>query len=554
MRKLRRQAQVARRLGVDAGQHVHKLGDERHLMAVVEVKSPDSVARGLVAEVVLLRHGLLVQVHHRGPQIEVRLELIVQVQAKHTLGGHAEAVVLAAHTDRRVRREYALVSDAHRTHGVVHRIVHILYQRHAAGRDSYRAGSHAVAKRNLSAYTCGVVAFQIELVSVGILSRQRLRHRVQRVEAVLVGVVVVAEYSPQVLAEGFDIREEHPARRSLYDAASEGRRVEPVEDSVGVIIALRGVHAVEPEDLDQRFALLRAVGEEAYTQPPVGVFIQHIEAEVVPAQLAAPQEVHILHHQPPQGSVGVHRRALEELHNERVRVVHTVGCQLTHLIHRGVADHLVLEGHGQHLVVAQRLVEAYEAQLAVERILVAAKQSRTLYLLIVHPARQPQSLHVARDGVDAAHGAGVHQLQQVVAAVGGLHGTCAADAGVRRCMLAEVCQGQYVAVLRHGGTDIGAPHLYAQYLHVAVHHRQRGHGVVVVVVEILRYEEVAVLLILVGPYLELVAAGAALHLHVLRARLLLAQHGVHRQLAELQLRVEAEELLAALYQRGVQRE
>ena len=251
--------------------------------------------------------------------------------------------------------------------------------------------------------------------------------------------------------------------------------------------------------------------------------------------------------------MGVHRRALEELHDKRVRIIDAVGRQLAHLIHRGVANHLVLEGHSQHLVVAQRLVEANEAQLTVECILVAVQQARTLYLLIVDAAGQPEALHVARNAVDAAHRRGVNQLQQVVATVGGLDGTCAADAGVRRRMLAEVRQGQYIAVLRHGGTHIGAPHLYAQYLHVAVHHRQRSHCAVIVVVEILRQEEVPVLLVLVGPYLKLMAAGAALHLHVLGARLLLAQHGVHSQLAELQLGVEAEELLAALYQRRVQR-
>ena len=50
------------------------------------------------------------------------------------------------------------------------------------------------------------------------------------------------------------------------------------------------------------------------------------------------------------------------------------------------------------------------------------------------------------------------------------------------------------------------------------------------------------------------AAGASFHLHVLRARLFLTEHGIHRQLAELQLGVETEELLAALYQGCVERE
>ena len=118
------------------------------------------------------------------------------MQAEHALGGHAETVVLAADADRRVRREDALVRDAHRTHRIVNRIVHVLYQRHTAGRDGYRAWRHAVAKRYLTADTCGVVALKIELVAVGILPRQRLRHGIQRVKAVPVGKVVVTDYRP----------------------------------------------------------------------------------------------------------------------------------------------------------------------------------------------------------------------------------------------------------------------------------------------------------------------------------------------------------------------
>ncbi len=62
-----------------------------------------------------------------------------------------------------------------------------------------------------------------------------------------------------------------------------------------------------------------------------------------------------------------------------------------------------------------------------------------------------------------------------------------------------------------------------------------------------------VLLILVGTDLELLRGGAALHLHILGAGLLLRYHGIHCQLAELEFGVESEELLAALNERGVQR-
>ena len=88
--KLGRQGQVRRCLGVDARQQVDQFCDERHLVAVVDIQAPDSVAGGLVAKVILLCQRLLVQVHHRGSKVEVGLELVVQVQAQHALGGHAE--------------------------------------------------------------------------------------------------------------------------------------------------------------------------------------------------------------------------------------------------------------------------------------------------------------------------------------------------------------------------------------------------------------------------------------------------------------------------------
>ena len=159
--------------------------------------------------------------------------------------------------------------------------------------------------------------------------------------------------------------------------------------------------------------------------------------------------------------MSVHARTLEELYDERIGVVHTVGGELTDLIHVGVANHLVLEGYGEHLVIAQRLVEAYEAQLAVEGIFVAVQQARTLYLLVVLSTGHAEALHVARHRIDAAHSGRVYQLQQVVAVVAGHHWSYATHARIRRAVLAEVRQGQYVSVLRHRGTHIGTPHLDA---------------------------------------------------------------------------------------------
>ena len=250
----------------------------------------------------------------------------------------------------------------------------------------------------------------------------------------------------------------------------------------------------------------------------------------------------------------VHRRALQQLDDEGIRVVHSVGCQLTHLIHRRVAHHLILVGHGEHLVVGQRLVEGDESQLAVEGVFVLVQQACALHFLVVAAGNEAYALHVTGNGVHAAHTRRIDQREQVVGTVVGLHIAVAVHSRTPRLALAEVGQGQDVAVLRNGGTHIRPPHLDAENSHIGVCHRQGAHGPVVVVVEVLRYEVVAVVLILVGTDLELVAARSALHLHVLRAGLLLAHHGIHRQLAELQLGVESEQLLATLDEGRCQRE
>ncbi len=359
--KLGGEAEVGGRLGLNTRQQVHQLGDERHLVLVVQVETPNGVARRLLAEVILLRQRLLIEVHEGAANVEVGGYLIVQVGAQQALGHHAERIVLAAHADGGAAAEYALVDDTHGAHGVIYGVIDILNQRHAARRDCHRPLRHAVSQRNLAAHRAGEIALDVELVLVGILLGEGAGHRVERVEAVLFGKVVVAQYCPEVAAERLYVWEEDAARTGLDGAALVGRAVKPVKHAVGVVIALRTVHAVEAEQFDERNALLRPVGEIAYAHPALAALIQHVQAEVVPPYLGALEEINVLHHQFPQRAAGVYRGALDKFYDKGVGVVHAVGGQLADLIDGGVANHLILVGHGQHLVGAQGLVEGDEA-------------------------------------------------------------------------------------------------------------------------------------------------------------------------------------------------
>ena len=64
----------------------------------------------------------------------------------------------------------------------------------------------------------------------------------------------------------------------------------------------------------------------------------------------------------------------------------------------------------------------------------------------------------------------------------------------------------------------------------------------------------AIFLIFISPDFKLMTTRTALHLHILRTRLLFAHHGINRQLAELQFCMETKQLLTAFDERSVQRE
>ena len=553
MGKLGSETQLRRLLGVYPGKLVDELGDEGHFVTVVHIKAPDGVAGGLVAKVVFLRQWLLMQVHDRASNVEVFIHLIVQVQPQHPLGGHAEGVILRTHTDGSARSQNTLVDDTHRTHGVVDRVVNILYQWHSSGGNGDATLRDAVAKGDLAAHGTGVVALQVEAVPVGILLRQTLGHGVERVKAVAVSIVIVTQYSPQIATKRLNIWEENTPRTALYESPLISRRVKPVEHTVGIVIALRSIHAVHPEKLDERDTLLGTVGEKADANATLIALVKHIETEIVATELATLEEVDILHHELPQRTMGVYGGTLKQLDDECAGVVDAIRRQLTNLVHIGIAHHLVLESNGEHLVIAERLVQGNEAQLRIEGVLVAVEQPRTLHLLVVDASRKTQALHVAGDGVDTTHAAATYNLQHVVGGIAGHHGSHSVKAKVGRHTLAKVCQGKNVAVLRDSSTHIRTPHLNTQYAHVAVHHRQRTHSPIVVVVEVLRDEVVSIVLVLVGAYLELMAAGTTLHLHILRAGLLLTEHSINGQSAKFQLGVETPQLLAAFDKIGAQR-
>ena len=287
------------------------------------------------------------------------------------------------------------------------------------------------------------------------------------------GKLIVVDNLTQVAPEGFDIGEEDAACAGLDDTSFECSTVEPVEDSIGIVVVLRGVHAVQAEELNEGNALFGAGGEVAYAHTAFTALVEDVEAEVFSPYLGAAQEVDVFHHQPPKRAAGVRARPFEQLDDKGVRVVDAVGGEFTHLVDGGVANDLVLEGDGQHLVRTEGLVEGDESELGVVGVLVAVQQTGTFHFLIVGTGCESCGLHMGGDVVDAAYGRGVEDFEQVVAAVGGTLGASANQAAVGGEVFAQVGEGKDVAVVGHGGSHIGAPHFHADNLDVGV---GRGKG------------------------------------------------------------------------------
>ncbi len=552
--ELRRKGEVRRSLGIDTGQHVHQLGDERCLVLVAQVEAVYAVAGRLLTEVVLLGQRLLMQVHEGGTHIKVGFYLVVDMGTRHGLGHHAERIILAADTDWGATAQDAFVHNAYRSHGVVDGVVHIFYQGHTACSDGHRPRRDTVAQRYFSTHRGGVIALYIELVLVGILLCKGARHGVERVETVFLRKLVVPYQPAQVAPEGLHIGEEDAAGAGLDNTSFEGGTVEPVEHTVGVIIVLRSIHPVKPEELNKGDALFWTGSEVAYAHASFTALVEDVQAEILTSYLCTPQEIDVLHHQLPQRTAGVHARTFNQFHHQGVGVVHTVGSQLSHLIDCRVANHLILESYGQHLVGTQRLAQGDESQLRVERILTAVQQAGTLHFLVVGSGCETCSLHIGGDIVHTADGTGVDDLKDIVTSIGRMDRTATDKTIARRVVLAKIGQGKNVPVIGHRSTHIGTPYLHPDDTDRGIGCGERGHRLVVIIIEILRDEVVSVFLILVGADLELTCRGTALHPHVFGTGLFLRPHGIHRQFAELQLGMYAEQLLAAVDKGGVQGE
>ena len=255
----------------------------------------------------------------------------------------------------------------------------------------------------------------------------------------------------------------------------------------------------------------------------------------------------------PVGLGGIVAGVLQGFHEDGFRGVGTVGGELAHTV--GLAAVGVLVGYGQHLVGLQRGAQGDIAQGLVHRIFRTAQQAGGSQLLVVLAALEGGGKH--RAGLVDVAGGGVGRRQLGILVVGIVLGHLrrrAAPTPFRGGTLAEVGKGHDVAGVRRRAGLVGHPHLDTGDVHAGGQVGQLLHGGIVTLTEIARQEEVAVLFVVGHVQFEGCQLRAALAGDALRGGVLLRQHGLQLQLAELHVGAHAEEAGGSLDQRVVRRE
>ena len=378
-------------------QVVQHIGEQLALMLPCHVQAPQRVLQRFVAHRHLACERLLVQVHQGTAQLEILREVICPVHAQHRLALHVEhRVALHRYVHRRARIQDALVDDSHRTHGVVHRVVAVLRERHATGRHLHRSARNVVGTQlDYIAARSRIFTREQELVLLGNLLRRGLGRVIQLLKHILVGHRIVADYLAQVRTEGLDHGEDDTSRVRLHRVS-----LHIVVESVRVGILLR-IQAVQVHQLQQRLALQVTLRQVGQVRTRAVALILYVEAEILRGDAVGPQVVDVLHHQVPRRVGGRRAVRLQQLHIQRIVTLLLVGRELTHLV--SLACIRILEGDGQHLVRLQGRLQRHITQRFVQRIFALAQQACVRHLLIVRATRQ----HVTQHGthlVDVAYG------------------------------------------------------------------------------------------------------------------------------------------------------
>ena len=308
------------------------------------------------------------------------------------------------------------------------------------------------------------------------------------------------------------------------------------------------VQTVTAQELDQRHGLHPLVGDIGQIDTRRITLVLDVQTELLLLHRRG-EVIDVLHHQPPVVLEGRAGSVTERLDEQRLGGIGQVAGKLTHLIAH--AAQRIFVGHSQHLVGLQTGLQRDITQRLVDRIFRRVEQSGARQFFIVQAVLKARDGHQHRTRIVDVTGAGIRSGQRIVFRIGGIARNGLAcripEMVSQNLLLAKVCKGDDITAVGGGTRLVCDPHLHAVDLDARGEVRQLRHRLVVVLAEVLREEEVAVLLIVGDIHLEGGGLRATLRRDALRRRLLLRQHRLELQLTELHIRPETEEARCALH-------
>ena len=277
--KLAGERDLRRSRAVQQRQLVEHAGEPLALGLPVDIDAPQGVVQRFGTHDDLRREGLFAEVLQRTAYLEILRELVLPVDAEHTLTLHTVVgVALQRHVDRRAGIDDALVQDGHLAGRIVNSIVAALAQDDTAGSDHHRALRHIVGpERDDVGRRALELAHQLELVLVGHLAGGGTRGVVELLEHVFGGNVgshaTADEELAQRASEGLGRGEEHTA-------VAHGVALDEVEVAVGVGLVVI-VQTVAAQSAQQGGALGLRLGDIADIDTGRVALYLDVEAELL---------------------------------------------------------------------------------------------------------------------------------------------------------------------------------------------------------------------------------------------------------------------------------
>ena len=136
--KFRIERNIGRLCGIHKRQFVEHIGEPLRFGAPRGIQSPDSIFNRFTAGIHFFGERHLGEVHDGSTQAEVFAKDIFEMSTRQRFALHAEhGLIFEFHIDIGVRLQNGLIENSHRSHGVIHRVIHIFGKCRTTGRDHY---------------------------------------------------------------------------------------------------------------------------------------------------------------------------------------------------------------------------------------------------------------------------------------------------------------------------------------------------------------------------------------------------------------------------------